>query len=73
MICTTQQYDDLLNEIDVTNPINDSKERLGLEAQNNALIAKIYDLTKQDLELILQNFPIVDTKLKELTLNEFDN
>ena len=59
-------------EINITEFVVEPEERLRLEAQNNALSARIYKLTKEDLELILENFPIVDQKLKEQTLNEFD-
>ena len=73
LICTAQQYDDLAHKVDVNNPVNDPEQRTSLEAQNNALVAKTYNLTRDDLKFILQNFPIVNTKLKELTLFEFDN
>ncbi len=54
------------------NSVIEPEQRLGLMAQNNALSAKIYNLTKQELISILDNFPIVDKKLKEFTLDEFD-
>ena len=72
LICTTKEYVDLIKVVDISNPVSDPEKRLGLESQINALSAKIYGLTKEDLEFILNNFPIVDKKLKDLTLDEFD-
>ena len=71
LICTTNEYDKLYQPKENENRVINSNERIILEAQINACVAKIYDLTKTDLKLILENFPIVDKKLKELTLNEF--
>ena len=72
MICTTNEYDTLKKIIKISDPIIDAEQRLGFQAQINALSAKIYDLQKKDLEFILKNFPIVDEKLKKETLNEFE-
>jgi len=72
LICTTKEYDVLAKDVRIINPVSEPEKRLGLIAQNNALSAKIYDLTKYELKSILDNFPIVDKKLKEHTLDEFD-
>ena len=72
LICTTKEYSDLKKIIGISNSVSEPEKRLGLEAQNNALSAKIYGLTKKDLEFVLGNFPIVNKKLKDLTLDEFD-
>ena len=42
-----------------------------LEAQINACSAKIYGLTREELEFVLGIFPIVEPTLKKLTLDEF--
>ncbi len=72
LICTTKEYLELIKILNISDPVSEPKKRLGLEAQNNALVTKIYELEKKDLKLILENFPIVDQKLKDLTLDEFD-
>ncbi len=71
-ICTSKEYDVLAKDVGIVNPVSEPEKRLGLIAQNNALSSKIYNLTKQELMSILNNFPIVDKKLKEHTLDEFD-
>jgi len=72
LICTSDKYSELQKLINVSESVTEPSERIALEAQINAYVAKIYDLTKEDLDLILENFPIVNKKLKELTLDEFD-
>ena len=71
LICTTDEYSQIADSLGISEPVFEPEKRLGLEAQINALSAKIYGLTKEDLEFILENFPIVNKKLKELTLDEF--
>ena len=71
LICTTSEYSKLRKSIGIPDYVVDSDERIMLEAQINASVAKIYDLVKDDLRFILENFPIADKNLKELTLNEF--
>ena len=72
LICTTNEFLNLCEPIGMDDHIVESEGRLILESQINALSAKIYGLTKEDLELILKNFHIVDEKFKKLTLEEFD-
>lgn len=72
LICTTKEYLNLMKIMNVFDPVSEPEKRLGLESQNNALSAKIYGLEKNDLKFVLENFPIVDQKLKDLTLDEFD-
>jgi len=71
LICTTDEYSEIADKLGISEKVLEPQKRLGLEAQINAFSAKIYGLTKEDLEFILENFPIVDKKLKELTLDEF--
>lgn len=71
LICTTDEFSRLGKEIGVSEFVTDSSKRIALEAQINAYAAKIFGFTKKDLEYVLSTFPIVDKKLKELTLDEF--
>ncbi len=73
LICTTEEYSSLFEELEITEGETDPEIRLILEAQINAYSVKIYNLTSDEFELILQNFPIVEKKSKELTLEEFDS
>jgi Alw26I/Eco31I/Esp3I family type II restriction m6 adenine DNA methyltransferase len=72
LICTSEKYFDILDILKISYTDLESSKKLGLEAQINALSAKIYNLTKEDLEFVLNNFPIVDAKLKDATLDEYD-
>lgn len=71
LICTTEKYAKLRDEIGISEFVTEPERRLVLEGQINACAAKIYDLTKDELEYVLEMFPSVDEKLKELTLDEF--
>ena len=71
LICTSDKYSKLRNEVGISEYVTEPSKRLALEAQINAYAAKIYDLTKEELEYIFELFPSVDKKLKELTLDEF--
>ena len=71
LICTSDNYSKLRDEIGISEFVTDSEKRLVLEAQISALAAKIYDLTTDELEYVLKMFPSVNKKLKDLTLEEF--
>ena len=71
LICTTDEYSDLRNKIGISEYVTEASKRMALEAQINAYAAKIYDLKRQELEYILDSFPIVEKNLKDLTLDEF--
>jgi len=47
-------------------------ERIKLISQINAYVAKVYHLTKEEFEYILQTFPIVEEELKRNSLEEFE-
>jgi len=72
LICTTPEFDNLKKKINISNGVTDLKEREILIAQINAYATKIYNLTREELEYILNSFPIVDNSIKQQTLSEFD-
>jgi len=69
LICN-KEYAQLYKSMKIKDFITEPEERIVLEAEVNACVAKIYDLTQDDLKQILENFPLVNKKLKELTLDE---
>jgi len=71
LICTTDEYANLRDEVGISEYVTAPEKRLLLEAQINAAAAKIYDLTKEEFQYILESFPSVDKKLKEQTMKEF--
>ena len=72
LICAPKQYDAMTDHMDVISFITDPERRQAIMAQSNAVSAKIYNLTKQELKTVLDNFPIVDNDFKENVLDEFD-
>ena len=71
LICTTDEFSELRDKVNVPDFVTDEDKRTALKAQINACAAKIYDLDKNDLKFILNTFPIADEKLKDLTMDEF--
>ena len=73
LICTTKEYDRLKIDAKIKNSVTDEPTRQLLIAQINAYVAKIYELTQEELEYILDSFPIVEKSIKESVLFEFNN
>jgi Alw26I/Eco31I/Esp3I family type II restriction m6 adenine DNA methyltransferase len=71
LICTSDEFLKLREEVGILDYITDPLKRQALEIQINACVAKIYDLTKEELEYILESFSSVDKKFKDNVLDEF--
>ncbi|MBT5171567.1 MAG: N-6 DNA methylase [Candidatus Nitrosopelagicus sp.] len=71
LICTTDEYAKLREEVGISEYVTEPEKRMVLEAQINAAAAKIYDLTKEEFEYILESFPSADKDLKEMAMREF--
>jgi len=72
LICTTREFDALKKEIGIKESETDPSKRQILIAQINAYAAKVYNLTRDELEYILSTFPIVEENIKKDVLTEFD-
>ena len=70
LVCTTKEFDGLKKEMDVEG-ITDENGRALARAQLDAMVAKLYGLTKEELAYILEKFPIVEEKQKDLVLREY--
>ena len=73
LICTTEEYLNIKKNLTISDNVIEPEKRLLIESQINALSAKIYNLSNKELETILDNFTIVDPRLKEYTLLEFNS
>ena len=71
LICVTDEFAKLREDVGIPEFVTEPDKRLALEAQINACAAKIYDLTRDELEYVLGSFPSANKKLKDLTLDEF--
>ena len=74
LICTSLEFDELAKEAGlkgyeeaVTNP----EERAQLRAEMDAIVAKLYGMTEEELEYILSTFPIVKEEQKKRVMEEF--
>lgn len=71
LICTTEEYDQLKQELHIEKSYTEQKDRLEIMAEINAYAAKIYDMNENEMKYILSTFPIVKNELKELILEKF--
>ena len=72
LICTSPEFDSLKKELQIKKGVTDLQERERLMAQISAYTAKIYDLTKEELEYILSTFSEKNQPLKQRVLEEFN-
>ncbi|WP_242026155.1 DUF559 domain-containing protein [Limnothrix sp. FACHB-881] len=80
LICTTPEFDDLLEEVKRQKAkgkseeivgVTDEVERAKLRAELDGIIAHLYDLTEAEFTHILSTFPIVPEPVKEAALNAY--
>ena len=72
LICTSPEFDSLKKELQIKKGVTDLQERERLMAQISAYTAKIYDLTKEELEYIISTFSEKNQPLKQRVLEEFN-
>ena len=72
LICTTSEYDEIKNELKLKMVTTNEEDREDLMAQINAYAAKICGITKDEFEYILSTFPIVDAKIKQQSLSQYE-
>lgn len=68
LICVHDEYKELYNIKGVV----DDAERQKIKNQLDALVAKAYDITYEELEYILSTFPIVEQEIKDDILRRFN-
>ncbi|HLC85144.1 MAG TPA: N-6 DNA methylase [Candidatus Nanoarchaeia archaeon] len=71
LVCTTNEFTELKNEVGIESGLMNENDRALARAQLDVTIAKIYGITKEELAFILQQFPLVDQKQKELVLEQY--
>ncbi len=71
LICTTQEFDDLRNELKIKKTVSSIEDRENILAKLNIIVAQIFNLTKTEIEYVLSTFPNPrNTSLKNKILNE---
>ena len=71
LVATTPEFDQLKKEIGIPAGLKDENDRLLARAQLDVAVAKLYGITKEEIAYILEKFPLVDQKLKEMVLGEY--
>ena len=71
LVCTTDEFSELKKETGILHGLTNENDRKLARAQLDVAVANIYGITKEEMGFILQQFPIVDEKQKELILNSF--
>ncbi len=70
--CTTSEFKKLKEAAGIDFAISEENDRAVVRAQIDALVAKLYNITRDDMVQILSVFPLVDEKTKNLVLQEYD-
>ena len=71
LVATTNEFKELKNELGISYGVTDENDRQIIRAKLDATVAKLYGITKPELEYILTKFSLVDEKIKKKTLDEF--
>ncbi|PKK81551.1 MAG: hypothetical protein CVT47_01860 [Thermoplasmata archaeon HGW-Thermoplasmata-2] len=71
LVATTPEFDQLKKEIGISYGLTNENDRLLARAQLDVAVAKLYGISKEDLAYILEKFPNVDPKQKELVMREY--
>ena len=71
LVATTPEFDQLKNETGVPHGLTNENDRLLARAQLDVAVAKLYEISKEDLAYILEKFPNVDQKQKDAVLREY--
>jgi hypothetical protein len=72
LICTTKEFDQLKKEVKIKHVYTNDENRQKAMAQINAFVAKIYDLTREELDYVLSTFSDKNENLKQKTREEFE-
>ena len=71
LVAITPEFDQLKKESGISHGLTNENDRLLARAQLDVAVAKLYGISKEDLTYILEKFPNVDPKQKELVLREY--
>lgn len=69
---TSNNYDKLALELNINEMVKDSITRQKIKNEIDAYVAKIYLLSKDELEIILSKFPAVDDSIKDGVIEAFE-
>lgn len=71
LVCITNEFSELKKEVGIEHGLINESDRALARAQLDVTVAKLYGITKEELTFILQQFPLVEKKQKELVLDEY--
>lgn len=72
LVAITDGFEELKKAVGVQHALINETERTQARAQLDVAVAKLYGLTKQELEHILSQFPIVEERQKRMVLDAFE-
>ena len=71
LVCTTSEFAELKKEIGIESGLTAENDRNMARAQLDAAVAKLYGIKKEELTFILQKFPNIPQKQKDLVLEQY--
>ena len=72
LVATTDEFRALKAEFGVLSSVTTETDRATVQAKIDAQVAKLYGITKEELAHILAQFPIVDDRVKNAVMREFE-
>ncbi|MBS3137677.1 N-6 DNA methylase [Candidatus Woesearchaeota archaeon] len=71
LVSITEEFTELKKLTNISVGLTKETDRALARAQLDVAVAHLYDVTKEELEYILKQFPAVDQKQKELVLSQY--
>lgn len=71
LVCVTDEFEELKKATGVSHGLTSESDRALARAQLDAMVAKLYGISKEELAYILEKFPLVDEKQKEQVLRAY--
>jgi hypothetical protein len=74
LICTTPEFEDLATEAGLrghVDGVQNLEDRAAIRAQLDGIIAHLYGLNEKEFVHILSTFPLVEQRVKDMTVNAY--
>jgi len=71
LVAVSDEFDELRKELGIKYGVTDAKDRETIRARLDVAVAKLYGITKEELQYILTKFPLVDEKYKKKVIEEY--
>lgn len=71
LVCVTDEFSELKKAAGIGHGLTNENDRQLAKVQLDCMVAKIYGVTKDELKYILEKFPLVEKRQKDLVLGQY--